>query len=70
MVRIWERYKAWLRGERMIPGVNRGRCFEKINGSETSEVGSPMKTKATPKLETLKIRVIRKDGSIEEIDNG
>lgn len=68
-MRIIEKFKAWRRGERMIPGASRGRCFEKRDGSDNSLTG-PIKVNATPKLELVGIRVIRKDGSVEEIKNG
>lgn len=67
-MRLWEDFKAWRRGEKRIKGATRGRCFVKKNPELPPDSDIKKATaKATMKL--TKIRVIRKDGTIEEIDN-
>lgn len=61
-IRLWEKFKGWRRGEKMIPGVNRGRCFIK----EDKESGI-IQCKAQPKVSLVGIKVIRANGEIEEI---
>lgn len=61
-MRLWEKFKAWRRGERMLEG-NRGRVFEKKDPPK----GHQAEAKATI---NLKARVTRKDGTIEEYDLG
>lgn len=66
---VYELYKAWRRGERRIKGSPmRGRCFEKKDKSGSS--GAPMASKSEPKLELTSMKVIRKDGTTEDIDCG
>lgn len=64
-MRIWERFKGWRRGEIMLPGVNRGRCFQRKELD--SQPGNNIKITAKPVI-TLKIKVTRANGSIEEYD--
>lgn len=59
-MRLWERFKAWRRGERMLKGVNRGRCFEK------KESGGGFSAKAQPKIEVT-AKIIRADGTEEKL---
>lgn len=79
VLRKWEQYKAWRRGEVMSKTVTRGRCFAK-KGEATLEVTPESETdkqslgevSVRPKV-TMKltgIKVIRKDGTVEEIDHG
>lgn len=65
-MRLWEKFKAWRRGERMVPGVNRGRCFVKKNGEDTP-AGGVKNTKAKAKAELVGIKIIRADGTKEVI---
>lgn len=72
--RAVEKFKAWHRGEVMTKGASRGRCFQKKatddNNSEVLDSNKPMHTKAQAKVSILSMRVVRKDGSTEEINNG
>lgn len=69
-IRLWEKFKAWRRGETMSKGVNRGRVFtrKQVDTADSSAIV----VKAKPAAKLVKIRVIRADGTIEEkeIDNG
>lgn len=56
MIMVWERLKAWRRGEKKVKGANRGRCFEKANPENNS--------KAQPKIK-VSAKIIRADGTIE-----
>jgi len=60
-MRMWEKFKAWRRDETMLPGVNRGRCFQSNKPNNGREF------KAKPEMK-LKMKVTRADGSIEEYD--
>lgn len=65
---MWERYKAWRRGERMLAGVTKGRCFVKKDNTSISKPGSPsVDITVEPTLELVGIRVTRADGTVEEI---
>ena len=64
MIRILERFKGWLRNETMTKGASRGRVFTKKGVAPTSD---PMLAKIEPKVELVGIKVIRKDGTVEEI---
>lgn len=68
MIRLWERFKAFRRGERMIPGATRGRAFVKKEGAPAvSQAGDIINIPAGAKLELVGIKVIRKDGTEEVI---
>jgi len=62
-MRLWEKYKGWMRNETMLPGVNRGRCFQRTKPD--SQPSNDIKITSQPEV-TLKIKVTRADGSIEE----
>jgi len=64
-MKLWEDFKAWRRGERRIKGAVRGRCFEPIEPSAPSNGAHVAQSKSTPRL--VGIKVIRKDGTTEEI---
>jgi hypothetical protein len=65
-MRLWERFKAWKRKEVMLTGVSRGRCFVKKELSTKAPSGA-IAISASPKIELVGMKVIRADGSIEEI---
>lgn len=66
-MKLWEDFKAWRRGEKRIKGAVRGRCFVRKDEEPTS---GAVKLKLEPTLTLQSIRVIRKDGTTEEIKNG
>lgn len=58
--------KAWTRGERRIASGRRGRCFEKKNPIDNNgKPGNAIQAEAHGHG-TLAIRVIRKNGDIED----
>lgn len=64
-MRIWEQFKAWRRKEVMTKGISKGRCFTKkedIAGANTAT--------AKAKAKLVSIKVIRADGTEEEINHG
>jgi hypothetical protein len=65
MIKLWEDYKAWRRGEKRIKGAVRGRCFEPREGAVPKGGAHVAKSTANPRL--VGIKVIRKDGTTEEI---
>jgi len=75
-LRIWEKFKAWRRGEVMRPGVSRGRCFvkkEDLNKPTIPGVPAPDSVKrvsAKPIVKLVGLRVIRANGDIEDIKHG
>lgn len=64
IMRLWENFKAWRRGEKRVKGATRGRMYRRPEDTEPS-ASTKMKSKAT--LKVSKITVIRADGSTEEI---
>ena len=60
---MWERCKAWYRGETVVAGATRGRCYQKK--SESPKGGSKAQAKPTVKL--VGVTITRADGSTEEI---
>lgn len=66
-MRLWEDFKAWRRGEKRIKGATRGRCFVR---KEQDNLDGIKRMTAHPTMKLVKMRVIRTDGTIEEIDNG
>lgn len=64
-MRLWERFKAWRRGEVMLPGVSRGRCFINKDPEKKDLIG-PMRTTVKSSAKLIGIRVIRTNGDIEE----
>ena len=68
---IWELYKAWRRGERRVKGSPmRGRCFEKKGQLNDPNSGNHNKATAEPTMKITSMKVIRKDGTTEDIDCG
>jgi len=63
-MRLWESVKAKWRGETRIKGAERGRLFEKLGATP---VGEPTKVNKDTTVELVGIKVIREDGTIEEI---
>lgn len=64
---FWERFKAWRRGERMIKGVSRGRCFEKKElDIPEPPTGGVRVCKLKPTISLIGITITRKDGTVEE----
>lgn len=66
-MRLIEQFKAWVRKESMTKGVNRGRCFVKQSSLDS---GGNTKVSAKAKVMIVSAKVIRADGTEEEIING
>ena len=64
---ILERIKMYFRGVRRVnKPATRGRIYEKTGGQPTPQGGNSVKPKAMGKA-TVRARVIRKDGTIEDL---
>lgn len=64
--RLIEDFKAYRRGEKRIAPGMRGRVYARKNGdNDIGKGGKRFKSKA---VATLHMRVIRADGTVEEID--
>lgn len=71
--RWFEQFKAWRRGEVMIKGASRGRCFQKKDESDSPKPkpnDGVKRVKLTPKLKLVSMKVTRADGTVEIITNG
>ena len=71
MFRSWEKFKAWRRGEIMIKGAGRGRCFKKKKDiyNPTTQSNDWIKlAKAKSLAKLVGIKVIRANGDVEVIN--
>lgn len=66
---IKEKYKAWRRGDVRVSAASRGRIYERKNPIQPADDGVK-RADAKGILKLTKVRVIRADGSIEEINHG
>ncbi|MBV1952544.1 MAG: hypothetical protein KUG64_10185 [Cycloclasticus sp.] len=63
-MRLWESAKAKWRGEKRIKGAERGRLFIREGEAPT---GAPKELNRNTTMELVGIKIIRADGSEEEI---